>query len=189
MKTRFELVVEHDDEPMNPRTDWDNITTMICLHNRYNVGDKHEYKSSNFDSWDEMEQQILLDYKVLFIKPLYMYDHSGITIKTSPFGDRWDSGQIGFVFIDEKNLNLMCGKEFKRDEETLNSIINSEVKTYDEYLTGDVYQYTIFEINTCDLGHEHKSVVESCGSYYNEGDCRDEGLSVLEQLQGSKVEQ
>lgn len=189
MKTSYELVVEHDNEPMNPRTDWDNITTMICGHKRYSIGDKHEYKHENFDSWDEMEQQILLDYKVLLIKPLYMYDHSGITIKTSPFGDRWDSGQVGFVFIDEKQLNSMCGKDFERGEEKLNLILEGEVKTYNEYLTGDVYQYTIYEINTCDLGHQHKSVVESCGSYYDEGDCRDEGLSVLEHLKESKVEQ
>lgn len=188
MKTRFELEVEHDEDPMNPRTDWDNFTTMICFHNRYNVGDKHEYKSSNFDSWDEMEQQILLDYKVLLIKPLYMYDHSGITIKTSSFDCRWDSGQIGFVFIDEKQWKSLYG-EVEVTDEKLDSILESEVKVYDEYLTGNVYKYTIYEVNICDLGHEHKSIVESCGSYYDEDDCRNEGLSVIEHLQGSKVEQ
>ena len=78
---------------------------------------------------------------------------------------------------------------FFTGDEKLNLILEGEVKTYDEYLTGQVYQYTIYEINTCDLGHQHKSVVESCGSYYNEGDCRDEGLSVLEHLEESKVEQ
>ena len=180
MKTSYELVVEHDNEPMNPRTDWDNITTIVSFHKSYDIGDKHEYKHEDFDSWDEMEKQILLDYKVLLIKPLYMYDHSGITISTSPFGCQWDSGQVGFVFIDEKQLNKMCGKDFERGDEKLNLILEGEVKTYDEYLTGQVYQYTIYEIHTCDLGHQHKSVVESCGSYYDEGDCRDEGQSVLD---------
>ena len=189
MKTSYELVVEHDNEPMNPRTDWDNITTIISFHKRYDIGDKHEYKSSDFDSWDEMKEQILLDYKVLIIKPLYVYDHGGLTISTSPFNCNWDTSRVGWVIIDEKQLNKMCGKDFERGEEKLNLILEGEVKTYDEYLTGQVYQYTIYEINTCDLGHQHKSVVESCGSYYNEGDCRDEGLSVLEHLEGSKVEQ
>lgn len=188
MKTRFELEVEHDDDPMNPRTDWDNFTTMICSHRRYSIGDKHDYKSENFDSWEEMKEQILLDFKVLLIKPLYMYDHSGITIKTSSFSCQWDSGQIGWVFIDEKQWKSLHG-EVEVTEDKLDSILESEVKVYDEYLTGNVYQYTIYEINTCDLGHEHKSVVESCGSYYDEGDCRDEGLSVLKSLQGSEVEQ
>jgi hypothetical protein len=180
MKTSYELVVEHDNNPMNPRTDWDNITTIFSFHKRYDLGDKTNYKSSDFNSWDEMKEQILLDYKVLLIKPLYMYDHSGITISTSSFSCNWDSGQVGWVFIDEKQLNLMCGKDFERGEEKLNLIIDGEVKTYDEYLTGQVYQYTIYEIHTCDKGHQHKSVVESCGSYYDEGDCRDEGQSVLD---------
>jgi hypothetical protein len=73
----------------------------------------------------------------------------------------------------------MCGKDFDRSEERLSSIIDGEVKTYDEYLTGDVYRYEVYEIETCSLGHEHRNLIESCGSYYDEGDCRDEGLSVL----------
>jgi hypothetical protein len=185
---KFELVVEHDNDPMNPRTDWDNITTMICVGKYSYLGDKHNYKDKDFDSWDEMKEQILLDFKVLLIKPLYMYDHSGITIKTSSFDCRWDSGQIGWVFIDEKQWKSLHG-EVEVTEDKLDSILESEVKVYDEYLTGNVYQYTIYEINTCDLGHEHKSVVESCGSYYDEDDCRNEGLSVLKTLQGSEVEQ
>ena len=184
---RYELKIEHDNDPMNPRTDWDNITTMICLGKYSYLGDKHDYKSSDFDSWEGLKEQIESDNKVLLIKPLYVYDHSGITISTSPFSCQWDTSRVGWVFITEKQLNLMCGEDFKRDEETLNCILNSEVKTYDEYLTGNVYQYTIYEIETCELGHEHKSVIESCGSYYDEGDCRDEGNSVLQNYESEVV--
>jgi hypothetical protein len=176
---KYELVIEQDYDPMNPRTDWDNITTMFCFHKNYDLGDKHEYKSSNFNSWDELKEQIEQDYKVLFIKPLYLYDHSGITISTSPFGCQWDSGQVGWVIIDEKQLNLMCGKDFERSEEKLNCITDSEVKTYDEYLTGEVYQYKVYEIETCSLGHEHRNLIESCGSYFSEEECENEGKSVL----------
>jgi hypothetical protein len=186
---KYELVIEQDNDPMNPRTDWDNITTMICLGKYSYLGDKHDYKSSDFDSWEGLKEQIESDNKVLLIKPLYVYDHSGITISTSPFSCQWDTSRVGWVFITEKQLNLMCGKEFKRDEETLNCITNSEVKNYDEFLTGNVYQYTIYEIETCDKGHQHKSVVESCGSYYDEGDCKDEGLSVLQHLEENILEQ
>lgn len=179
MKT-YELKIVHDDDPMNPRTDWDNITTMICFHRNYFLGDKTEYKSSDFDCWEDLKNQIDRDYKVLCYKPLYLYDHSGITISTKPFNCNWDSGQVGWVIIHEKQLELMCGKDFDRSEENLSSIINGEVKTYDEYLTGDVYKYEVYEIETCSLGHQHKVLLESCGSYYSEGDCRDEGESVLQ---------
>jgi hypothetical protein len=178
MKT-YELEIEQDNDPMNPRSDWDNITTMICFHKRYDLGDKTDYKSSDFDSWIELKEQIESDNKVLMIKPLYLYDHSGITISTSPFGCQWDSGQVGWVFITEKQLESMCGKDFDVSEEKLESIIDSDVKTYDSYITGDVYQYTIYEIETCSMGHEHKSVVECCGSFFDEQDCEGEGMNVL----------
>jgi len=175
---KFELEIFNDESPESPR-EWDNITTMICFHKRYNVGDKTDYKSSDFDSWDELKEQIESDNKVLMIKPLYMYDHSGITISTSSFNDRWDSGQIGWVFITEKQYNYICGKDVEYTDEKLECIINSEVHNYDQYLTGEVYGYTIYEIETCSLGHEHRNVVESCGGYYDEGDCRDEGMNLL----------
>ena len=41
---KYELKVEHDNDPMNPRTDWDNITTMICIGKYSHIGDKHNYK-------------------------------------------------------------------------------------------------------------------------------------------------
>jgi hypothetical protein len=164
---------------MNPRTDWDNITTMICVGKYSYLGDKHNYKSSDFDSWEELKEQIESDYKVLHIEPLYVYEHSGIRISTSPFSCRFDTSRVGWVLIHEKQLNSMCGKDFERGEEKLSLILNGEVKTYDEYLTGDVYKYEVYEVETCSLGHVHRNLIESCGSYYDEGDCRDEGLSVL----------
>ena len=187
MKRKFELVVEHDNDPMNPRTDWDNITTIVSFHKRYDIGDKTDYKSSDFDNWDELREQIVSDHNVLLIKPLYMYDHSGITISTSPFSCRFDSGQVGWIFISEEQLNLMCGKDFERGVENLSLIMNSEVRIYDEFLTGEVYQYKVYEIETCNKGHEHKTLVECCGSYYSEDDCWDEGKSVLQHLEGVVV--
>jgi hypothetical protein len=184
---KFELKIEHDDDPMNPRTDWDNITTMICFHKRYDLGDKTDYKSDNFDSWDELKTQIESDYKVLMIKPLYMYDHSGITISTSPFGCNWDSGQIGWVFIDKDNLQRISGDSDGFNELNLEEITDSEVKTYDQYVTGEVYRYTIYEIETCSLGHEHKNFVEGCGGYFGEEECESEGQSVLQHLEKEVV--
>jgi hypothetical protein len=180
---KYELEIELDNEPMNPRTEWDNITTMICFHRNYNLGDKHNYKSDNFNGWIELKEQIESDYKVLMIKPLYMYDHSGITIKTSPFGCQWDSGQIGWVFIDEKQLQMLTGDSSGHNETNLDEIIEGEVDTYDKYITGEVYRYVVYETETCSLGCEHKVLIESCGGYYGEEICREEGESMLQHFE------
>ena len=36
-----------DDEPLNPRTDWDNFGHMVCWHRQYNLGDEHQFEDSN----------------------------------------------------------------------------------------------------------------------------------------------
>lgn len=35
----MKLRIEHDEFPESPR-DWDNVGTMVCWHNRYNLGDE-----------------------------------------------------------------------------------------------------------------------------------------------------
>ena len=187
---KFELEIFNDESPESPR-EWDNITTMICFHRNYNLGDEHDYKKDNFGSWEELKEQIESDHKVLMIKPLRLYDHSGITISTSneyPFNDRFDSMMVGWVFITEKQYNYICGKDVEYTDEKLECIINSEVHNYDQYLTGEVYGYTIYEIETCSLGHEHRNVVESCGGYYDEEQCESEGESMLKHFEKENIE-
>jgi hypothetical protein len=37
----FNINIYHDDDPINPR-EWDNMGTMVCFHDRYNLGDEQE---------------------------------------------------------------------------------------------------------------------------------------------------
>jgi len=113
---------------------------------------------------------------------LYLYDHSGITISTSPFDCNWDSGQIGFIFVSKHKI-----KKEGIDETKVEEYLKREVETYDQYLTGEVYCYEVYEIETCDKGHEHKTLVESCGGYFGEEECKSEGQSILEHYQKEVV--
>jgi hypothetical protein len=174
---KYELKVEHDDDPMNPRREWDNLGTMVCFHKRYDLGDKTDYRSQDFDSWEELEEGILENEGEVVMLPLYLYDHSGITISTSPFGCNWDSGKVGIIFVSKHKIN----KEGIDGSKVLEYLEN-EVKTYDSYLRGEVYQYRVYEIETCSLGHEHRTLVESCGGYFDEEHCQEEGKSVLDSL-------
>lgn len=156
------IEIHQDMDPQNPRTDFEQIDTMVCFHKRYNLGDKHDYKSEDYSSWDEMEAAIRKEHKPVVLLPLYLYDHSGITISTSPFHCRWDSGQIGFVFINRKDaLANWTGKRVspalrKKCEEYIASSVNE----YDQYLRGDVYGYIIKGPD----GEEE----QSCWGYYGE---------------------
>jgi hypothetical protein len=179
---KFELKIEQDTDPMNPRTDWDNLGTMVCFHKRYDLGDKTDYRSEDYDSWNELEEGIVKNEGEVFILNLYLYDHSGITISTSPFDCNWDSGQIGFIFVSKYKM-----KKEGIDETKVEEYLKREVETYDQYLTGEVYCYEVYEIETCDKGHEHKTLVESCGGYFGEEECKSEGQSVIRHLEKEVV--
>lgn len=186
---KYELKIVQDENPESPRTSMDNPTTMICFHQRYNLGDKHNYNKNDFYLWDEIQKQIEIDYKVLMILPLYLYDHSGITISTGNFNDRWDSMRVGFVFVDEKGFEMMTDKvEDKTNEELLNRWIHDDVHLYDDYLRGEVYRYEVYEVEECSLGHEHRTLIESCGGYYGEESCRSEGENMLKYYETEKEE-
>lgn len=91
----YTLQIYRDEYAENPR-EWENLGKMVCWHRRYNLGDKHDYDSPQ----DFCESE---EYKsALVILPVYLYDHSGITISNSDFGDRWDSRTDRIYFRNQK---------------------------------------------------------------------------------------
>lgn len=166
--------VVHDSDPESPR-EWDNASQMVCFNKRYVLGDEHEYKQGEYNNWQELKQAIIENEKPLAILPLYLYDHSGITISTKPFSCKWDSGQVGFVYITEKTLDNLGITD--RNPEELETILMQEVETYDNYLRGEVYGFQVVEVSRCDQGHEHKEVIDSCYGYYSIDEALSEGLA------------
>lgn len=133
----YEFTLSKDEDPENPR-EWDNIGTMVYAHGRYTLGDKQEYNSDDvltniaddlgidtdaFNEGEMDEQEVIL--------PLYLYDHSGITMNTTGFSDRWDSGQVGFIYASKQKLidetgyteDELFGNDPKREP-----VLNNHVK-------------------------------------------------------------
>jgi hypothetical protein len=129
-----------DSEPFNPRTDHDNFGHMVCFHRRYDLGDKH---SMSVEEAKEFVERIEKEGGVAL--PLYLYDHSGITMRTSPFSCPWDSGQVGFIYAEKKDIreNWMCKNVTKKRRQEAIDLLVAEVSEYDSYLTGEVYGYII----------------------------------------------
>lgn len=165
------LCIDTDSEPINPRTEYDNASVMACFHRHYNLGDKpesHGYKSEDFPGWEAMEKQIVKDHKPVVILPLYLYDHSGITMNTTGFSCPWDSGQVGFVFVSrEQALKEWGGKRVtkKLREKALKCAL-AEVELYDQYLRGECCGFRFFD----PAGEE----TESCWGFFSEKDFLDD---------------
>lgn len=233
------LRIEYDDSSLNNPRDWDNFGTMVCWHNRYDLGDNHnfydngdflrilveenihklgyrieELKGRHFENYtvekningeyvivdgddvlfgmyfetkEEAEEEIenLKDnyFNELFendyfsddellelieefcvILPLYLYDHSGITISTSEFSCSWDSQQVGWIYVSHddivKNFGLLDIEKAKK------ALIN-EVEVYDEYIRGEVYGFILEEMKKCECcGKEEWIEIESCYGFF-----------------------
>lgn len=182
------IKIYQDEDTYSPREDC-NLGTMICFHRRYNLGDKHDYKSSDFSSWNEQRKE-LQKQKPCIILPLYLYDHSGITMNTTGFSCGWDSGQVGWIMVTKEKVRKEYDVKYITQEirEKVKKVLEAEVKVYDQYLTGDVYGYQVCEVSKCELGHEHEEEVSSCWGYYGEEECINDAKRMVEYYSSKEKE-
>lgn len=97
---------------------------------------------SDKDKWYLLEK-----HANIIALPLYLYDHSGITMNCCGFSDQWDSGQVGWIYTD-KNTVLETGADIKGNwKKTAYEWMKGEVKEYDMYLQNEVYGIITEEYN------------------------------------------
>ena len=138
----FTLTVFEDDieDPREYYKDT-NMSKMICFHRRYQLGDKHNFKTpSEFNEWYNKNKD-----KVACIMPLYLLDHSGLAISIHDFKDPWDSGQVGYVYILKETLKEHGMADDIGSYDVCRTMIETEVDEYDNWLRG-IPQYYAFNI-------------------------------------------
>lgn len=146
MEPKKQLVIFYDPEPPNPRTEHDNLGRMALFHRRYTLGDKDiPFRSEDFDCWESMREHIEKELKAVVCLPVYLYDHSGLTISTSPFYSPWDSGQVGFIYVtpaQAKEYGIEPSAEGL--ENLLNGLLGA-VEEYDCYLRGECFGFRVMK--------------------------------------------
>jgi len=102
------------------------------------------------------------------ILPLYLYDHSGISMsvsKTYPYTDRWDAEQVGWIYVDKRTILDAIGDGVGGNwREAAEELLKQEVKDYNYYLTGDVFEYRLLELNGDAVG----KIVDGCGGFFED---------------------
>jgi len=85
-----------------------------------------------------------------------------VKFSTTPFNDRWDSGQVGFIYVTEEKMSELGSAT----EEAIRGILKNEVDNYSDYAEGNVYRYDLWKAKTCEhCQHVEWLDVESCGGY------------------------
>ena len=171
-RNRLEVKIYYDMDPESPR-EWDNVGTMLCAHRNYNLGDE-QLDTSLYESWQEVEKMLKDERKAVIVLPLFLYDHSGITMYTT--GDTryrqheaWDSGQVGFIYCTQEDID----REWDGDSDKAKEYLIGEVKTYDQYLTGDVYGFTI-------TNPKNNEEIDSCWGFYGAEYAKEEANAVAD---------
>lgn len=141
------VFIEQDACDYDP-LDSDEPFIMYCKHPRYNLG--HTAAKNPFEENDE--GVLVQRPEILGMLPLYLYDHSGITMRTSAFNCSWDSVQVGWIYYTQASLDL-CGTPFDRIEDIMKNFVKN---TYAPYLEGQIFSYKIVD-------EEDEVTDSSCG--------------------------
>lgn len=157
------LRIVPDEVDQSPR-EWDNLGTMICTHRRYNLGDIQK------DPVEHLTELGLTAKDIVYL-PLYLYDHSGLTMSTRDFKasglQGFDSGLVGIIYVSKEKIKSEWNVK-RISKKLLNKvyrILNSEIEVYDDYLTGNVWGFTLTE----EIQTENQlieNLIDSCYGFY-----------------------
>ena len=165
----LKVTIDFDPDPLNPRTEFDNLGTFAMYHKNCDYGDEKEFSEPK----DLMK--FLKEENCEFL-PVYMIDHGGIGFSTSSYNDSWDSGQVGVIYITPDDIVKNFGKDTPETRELARKCLRHEIETVNAYASGEVYG---FEVKT------PFGIYDSCWGFYGqEGkeDCIKEALSSYDDL-------
>lgn len=126
----------------NPKAPDSDIIKLLTKHRRYNIAIEMNtmFQWDNvFDSNGDILKYITDEY---FALPVYMLDHGGLTLSTTKFNDRWDSGKLGIICVSKIDAKKYVIPNFEEAAENY-------LKLYTNYLNGEIYSITISKLCPC----------------------------------------
>ena len=153
------IKIQQDEDAESPSGWGDNSLFIVANHRDFYVPAPGEKRCSN-----DPEDYVNAYSKTHWMFQLEAYIHSGVVLalsNTGNFPDRqWDVSQVGWVFCAKKEWRLS-----KKAREAALSL----VKTWNEYLSGDVWGYVIDGDNE-----------DSCWGFYGYDYCVQEAKGVVD---------
>jgi hypothetical protein len=135
----------------NPRDGADRLSTMWCWHPQYGLSGKPERRDSrrpnthDYDGWQALGKAIERDIKPVVMLPVYLYDHSGLVLSTTPFSCPLDSRQVGFIFFERDMLKAFGAKiATKKVKERMLRYLQADIAEYSAYLNNEVYEWQLY---------------------------------------------
>jgi len=154
---RYTIAVSHDDDCESPR-EWGNIGRLLADVRGGAMGDgslRAFLQSSDYDG-DECNINEICAYlnQSGYAVPVSMTDHSGREVYRGSPGDAWDAGYIGVYYVE--NRDGMTDGE-------LNTLIDSELDLYTDWLNGECYGYTVTKTTEINGWVKTEEIDSRCG--------------------------
>lgn len=160
------IKILNDDSAENPIKEFDCEAAVSVWHRNYDFGNNSRFTTAEAFEEHFREQNHALHLAKnpgdrIYRLPVYLYDHSGLTVSTSPFSCPWDSGQVGWVWATRTTAMELWGI-MDGNQEAIEKILISTVNLLNDYLTGNVYGYVVEDAEG--------NVLESCWGFYGNPD-------------------
>ncbi len=190
--------------------DADNLTTMVCWHPDYVLGDEQFVSPDGRgavepvpgEQWyvardqcklrptsmEHLQRYLTLMRKAIHVRPLYLLDHSGLSLRcgsASPFDPGgWDTTMVGFIYTTHERVTELCGDGEKyHSDEWLAEQVEQDVRIYDDHLRGCYYGFVVAP-GTAD----EDSCWDFLGDPDAEGGCKDEAKAVAAYIAKERAE-
>ena len=162
----YTIEVHQDMDPENPAKEFDDLVKYACLHGRYDLG------TVDLKTVEEVDAHLKETRAVAY--PLYLMDHSGLSLSISASAFRacdaagWDWGMLGYVFMERDDILKEYSTKIvtKAVREKVFKWLEGSVETYSKYLEGRVYGFVVNDSEGVD--------VHSCWGFYDTDDCLSE---------------
>lgn len=168
----YTIEIHTDDESREINDEIPDDVRVGTWHRNYRIGERIEQCTE-----DELRET----YGEITALPVYMIDHSGIALSCEPFGCRWDSGQVGWIWIANKDAGNFGD---------VDAALRSVVDTMSKVASGEVYGYVVKDADDENVG--------SCWGFigrdafmgkdpYALAEAKSEADAHLEGIQGAEV--
>lgn len=127
MKHPFLLQVMYDDDPLNPRTEYDNFGHLVCWHCQYNLGDEHNFSEPS--QWllklvsDTVTDDAVIDYvksgKAERTKIKHEGNHWTVSYYDDYFKKWYEDFMFEGTFEEQKSLIAQGVRESLPDRELM----------------------------------------------------------------------
>lgn len=141
------------------------------------------YEYLRYSTWQTENR---LNPGIAIIRPLSLYDHSGITISAGAPSCPWDSGYVGWQYVTDEALQ----SEWNGDEAAALRYMDATLNTYDDYIRGNVHGFTLEKGTVIEKrwpnGHIEEAIewehADSCWGFIGDWHGKDDPTGMREHL-------